>query len=176
MEQGAVRGRAGVLAASDGRGVFGRHFFENFGLYVRARSTSSRSGMHQGRRPKDRPRGLSNGRRPQNRPCIFLCILCCDGRRPYDRPRFLWCHGRRPNNRPRILWYHGRRPKDRPRILWFWNSLPVLPIGRGGWQPKLPHSLLLLLLHCLLRLTMHFLMDSRVKVLYVLMDCRVWQI
>ena len=44
--------------------------------------------------------------------------------------------------------------------------LPVLPIGRGGLQPKLQFPLLLLLLLCLLR----------VKVLCVLTDCCVQQV
>ena len=50
------------------------------------------------------------------------------------------------------------------------------PYRPGGWQPKLPFPLLLLLLLCLLRLITHFLMDSRVVVLYVPMDFRAQQI
>ena len=53
---------------------------------------------------------------------------------------------------------------------------PVLPIGRGGSQPQLRSRIPLpLLLPCLLRLT-SFLMDYRVSVLCIVMNCRAQQV
>ena len=66
-------------------------------------------------------------------------------------------------------------------ISWKW-PLPVLPIGRGGWQPQLPISTLFpLSALILLSLVSNFkslLMDSRVlmlRVMNVLMDSRALQ-